>query len=376
MRRLIFLVAMTPAAAISQEPPEWLSGLPRPLIDGGVFGMAWWQWLALAIFIPISTVAAALALRAVTSLPFVRSWFRHSAVTAQNLSRLQRASVLFIGLALYNAIQPQLNLSETASGRYDVILAFLQIVSGSWLTISFWEAVCDIYGARVDESIQRSATLILPFVRTVGRVTIGALGCVGLVALFGYDVRAILAGLGIGGIAVALAAKDSIENLFGAFTLVVEVPFGVGDWVKVGDVEGKVEESNMRSTRIRTAEDSLITLPNSNLIKASVENFGMRRARRLRNEIVLEQSTPVDRVKAVSAEVVRRIEALPMVQEDSARATISAVSTNGLILQIICFVDVDSLREELAARQEVLLEAVDAIRSLEVQMARTAPPPA
>lgn len=148
------------------------------------------------------------------------------------------------------------------------------------LGIAFWDAVCDAAALRAAERSERAERLLIPMTRKLMRFVIITLGVVLALTQFGVNVGALLTGLGIGGIAVALAAKDSIENLFGSLTILFDMPFALGDWIKVDKVEGVVDEINLRSTKIRTFEDTLITLPNANLTRAAVENYGARRYRR------------------------------------------------------------------------------------------------
>src|SRR5213075_891075 len=145
-------------------------------------------------------------------------------------------------------------------------------------------AFCDYLIHRSESVDKRTERLLVPVTRKFVAVIIliGGLLVEAWVLFGGQHGAEAIAGLGIGGLAVALAAKDSVENVFGSLTILFDMPFALGDWVKIDKVEGVVEEINLRSTRIRTFEDSLITLPNSNLIKASVENFGARRFRRQR----------------------------------------------------------------------------------------------
>ena len=110
--------------------------------------------------------------------------------------------------------------------------------------------------------------------------------------------KGILTGLGIGGLAFALAAKDTLSNLFGSLTVLIDKPFRIGDWVNIGGIEGIIEEVGLRSTRIRTFYDSLITVPNGTLTNVHVDNYGQRRSRRLNTKIGVQYDTPPERLEA------------------------------------------------------------------------------
>src|SRR5438270_5233059 len=120
-----------------------------------------------------------------------------------------------------------------------------------------------------------------------------------LMSLFAWDVTAVLTGLGIGGVAFALGAQDSLRNLFGSFTLIADRPFVVGETVQIGAGElGVVERVGLRSTSIRTADDTLMVVPNSNLTTMNITNFGRRRFRHFTGTIGVVYGTPPERLAA------------------------------------------------------------------------------
>src|SRR5205085_10627722 len=110
--------------------------------------------------------------------------------------------------------------------------------------------------------------------------------------------------------------KDSVENVFGSLTILFDMPFALGDWVKIDKYEGIVEEINLRSTRIRTFEDSVITLPNSNLIKAAVENYGARRYRRQRFQIRVSYANRAENLDRFIASVRKYVDSVPQATKD------------------------------------------------------------
>ena len=116
--------------------------------------------------------------------------------------------------------------------------------------------------------------------------------------LLELPLTSLIAGLGIGGLAVAMAAKETIENLFGSVTVICDRPFDIGDWIKMSDVEGTVETMGFRSTRVRTFYGSLVTIPNSKMLKANVDNLGKRPSRRYVTKLGVVYATPPDKIDA------------------------------------------------------------------------------
>jgi MscS family membrane protein len=125
----------------------------------------------------------------------------------------------------------------------------------------------------------------------IGRLAVVIVGIFVLAGLVGLNLNGMIAGLGITGLALALAAKDSVANVFGAISIIIDQPFNVGDWIIVEGVEGEVISIGLRTTMIRTGNDTIVTMPNSNITNSPVENFTMRRFRRIRPSFEFEEDS-------------------------------------------------------------------------------------
>ena len=121
--------------------------------------------------------------------------------------------------------------------------------------------------------------------------------------MIGVNIIALTTGLGIGGIALAMASKESLENLLGSFTIFLDQPFTVGDTVTVGSITGTVEKVGFRSTRIRTFDKSIVTVPNKKMIDAELDNLGMRPVRRVKFNIGLTYETSIEQMKLIVADI-------------------------------------------------------------------------
>ncbi|GIT75372.1 MAG: hypothetical protein Ct9H300mP30_4340 [Methanobacteriota archaeon] len=118
-----------------------------------------------------------------------------------------------------------------------------------------------------------------------------------IAGLIGVNLNGLIAGLGITGLALALAARDSVANVFGAISIIVDQPFNVGDWIIVEDVEGEVINIGLRTTMLRTGADTMVTIPNSNITNSPVENFSHRRFRRIRPSFEFEENSGADSLR-------------------------------------------------------------------------------
>jgi MscS family membrane protein len=191
-----------------------------------------------------------------------------------------------------------------------------------------------------------------------------------LMILFDWDVTAVLTGLGIGGLAFALGAQDSLKNLFGSFTLIADRPFVVGETVKIGDHDlGVVEVVGLRSTRIRTTDDTLLVVPNSNLTTMNITNFGRRRYRRYATRIGVVYSTPPERLSAFRdgiREVIRRQE---RTRKDHFEVAVHELTASAVEVLVNVYFEVADRHQELAARDALILDVLRLAEELNVELA-------
>lgn len=146
--------------------------------------------------------------------------------------------------------------------------------------------------------------LLLPFLSKLVRIIIIALMISVIAGEWGYDINGFVAGLGLGGLAFALAAKDAIANLFGGVVIITEKPFSIGDWIKTPSVEGTVEEITFRSTKVRTFAQAVVTVPNATLANEPITNWTKMGKRQITFRLGVTYSTPKEKLERC----VKRIE--------------------------------------------------------------------
>ena len=187
--------------------------------------------------------------------------------------------------------------------------------------------------------------------------------------VFGLNITGWIAGLGIVGLAISLAAQDSVRNLFGSITVLFDKPFAVGDWVKVGDVEGTVEEVGFRSTRIRTFYNSQITYPNSNLINASVDNMGRRKYRRWSTHVGVQYDTPPEKLVAFTEGIRELIRTHPYTRKDYYQVWMHQWSDSSMDVLLYVFFEVPDWNTELRERDRLFVDIVRLADRLGVEFA-------
>jgi MscS family membrane protein len=191
-----------------------------------------------------------------------------------------------------------------------------------------------------------------------------------LMAIFAWDFTAVLTGLGIGGVAFALGAQDSLRNLFGSFTLIADRPFVVGETVQIGEEGlGVVERVGLRSTSIRTVEDSLMVVPNSNLTTMNITNYGRRRFRRFTGRIGVVYGTPPERIAAFRDGIRRLVMQHKTTRKEQCEVAIHDLTASAIELQVSVFFDVATSHEEAEAREALLLGCLRLAEELHVDLA-------
>jgi len=326
-----------------------------------------WTWLA---GIVVGAVMLAWPIR-LTIDALMRRWSQRQLSSAEHAKTrwTSRAIQLVVTVLLLDAALPWADLPPPADDLLDHIANLLQIVAVSWLAIALWDTFCDLSELHLARPERKARSLIAPILRRVGRMLIVLCAGIAIVAALGYNVWGILAGLGLGGVAVALAAKDSIENLFGTLSIVMDMPFGVGDWIKVGDVEGTVEQITLRSTKLRTYNDTIVTLPNTNLVKAAVDNFGARRWRRVKVEIVLDAATRSDAIQAFCAQAVSELRAHESTRDDSVSVNLYDITDLGPQVRVDAFIEAPDFPTELKVRNELLLSVLQTAEQGSISLA-------
>ena len=197
-----------------------------------------------------------------------------------------------------------------------------------------------------------------PVLSLVLKIGVAACGFAALLNLFEFDVGAVLAGLGIGGLAFALAAQDTLKNFFGSLMLIADRTFRVGDLVKIGANEGVVESVGLRSTRIRGLDDALLTIPNSDLTTAHVTNFGARRYRRFRTQITVPYGTPPDRLIDFRDGILEVIRQHSAIRQEKHEVVLNDLGSSGVAILVQVFFDVPDGHAELIARDGLILDVV------------------
>lgn len=218
-----------------------------------------------------------------------------------------------------------------------------------------------MYRASLTES--KSDDQLIPFVKEAIKVILVIFSVFFMLgAIFKLNIASLIAGLGIGGLAIALAAKESLENLLGSFTIFLDQPFIIGDLIRIGGIEGNVEKIGFRSTRIRTAEKSYVTVPNKKLVDSELDNLSLRIQRRAKFNIGLTYETSPEQFKNIIAEMQSYIDKHPHVLPGETRIRLFEFDASSINIMVLYFVDTLEYDVYLDVREEINYQIIEIVR--------------
>ncbi len=357
------------AATFPLSFDEFVGGLPAWL-QTPLVGLQLWQLagLLLLIFVAISLRRLAVWLvgvwlhRAAGRLKV--EWVTDALHAADRpLGGLVIAGVVTVAFPI---LQFPVGINAIAMVAARVLASFSVV----WLGYRQVDVFADILQRRAEATSTKLDDQLIPLVRKSLKVFLVVVGTIFVLQNLDVDVGSLLAGLGIGGLAFALAAKDTVANFFGSVMIFVDRPFQIGDWVKLGsDIEGTVEEVGFRTTRIRTFYNSLITVPNARMTDSSVDNLGARRYRRYSTVLSLTYDTPPERIDAFCEGVRAIIQALPGMRKDYDIVEFKEFGAHSLDVMLYCFMDTPDWLGEMRTRHNLNLAILQLARELGVEFA-------
>lgn len=280
--------------------------------------------------------------------------------------------VTFIGLRyLVLAAAVATNGAQVLAGG--ILLAATKIcicVSGMWAAYRLIDLMSSVFEQIAEKTKTKLDDLLVPMLRRTAKVFTTAFGLVYIAQnLLNQDVSSLVAGLGLGGLAFALAAKDTVANLFGSIMILADQPFHIGDWVVIGNAEGTVEDVGFRSTRIRTFYNSVISVPNNSVVNTQIDNLGMRTYRRCKAMLSVTYDTEPAKIEAFTEGVRELIRLHPYTRKDYFNVFFNQFAASSLDILLYVFWKVPDWTTELRERQRLFVDIMRLANRLGVEFA-------
>jgi MscS family membrane protein len=272
-----------------------------------------------------------------------------------------------IGIALYVLGLPTepVDVRKVAS----VVLKVLLTLDVTWLVLRLIDMFANYLSRAAKQTDSRLDDQLIPLFSKSIKVFVGVLAFVLLVQNMGYSVSGLLAGLGIGGLAVGLAAKDTLANVFGSLAILLDRPFVVGDWIAGEGFEGVVEEIGFRSTRIRTFAKTQVSIPNQQLANMTVNNWSRMPRRRIKFSVGVTYKTTADQMEKAVEGIRQILRDMPEIHDDFFLVNFTDFGDSSLDILVYCFTKTVQWGEHLDARQALMVRIMRFLESMGLEVA-------
>jgi len=362
-------VSQIPTLAASLEQSSLEKHLPAVLVTTTLLGTPVWVWLALVLVAVILSVTSKWLSRVFIALvkPVTKRYAR--SFQTQQLEALTEPLRLVISVIVFRACMAFIAPNALLRDELLKLLTFLFVLGAASLLMRLVDVASDTVISRLDHRERALTYSVFPLGIRFVKILIFCFAVLIILQQWGYNTNTILAGLGVGGIAVALAAQKTIENLFGGVSLISDRPVLVGDFCQFGGQVGTIEDIGLRSTRIRTLDRTVVTVPNSQFSTMTLENFSKRDRMWFHPTIRLRRDTTPDQIRQMMEAITQILDEHEMVDASGVPLRFSKITEQTLDLDIFAYVLTSDFNEYLKVQTQLLLEILEASYELGIGLA-------
>ena len=280
--------------------------------------------------------------------------------------------IFFIILGIYLAIvflRAPLQINEQVM---DIVTKVFKIISVIEIAVGLANSFTSktILGKKLRKSLnEKMDDTVFEFVLKITRVFIYIIAIFLVLAILEINLTGLIAGLGLGGVIVTLAAQDTAKNLFGGAMIFIDKPFVVGDWIEMDNYEGTIEDITFRTTRIRTFENALVNIPNAIIADASVTNWSKMEKRRYKTNLCLELDTPLEKLELVKARIEKMLQERESVFDDSIIVRFDQITDNGMNILIYTYTNSVSYASYLKEVEDINVKIMKILNEENIELA-------
>jgi len=350
---------------------EFITKFNAPAWQVKVFGIKLWKWLGIIVILGLSQLVFFIVkkLSELFISKFVKRRIELTQDVKKALHRLSRIIGFLLSIRFILFFMPMFQINPHLNAN---IIKLLNVLSIFFiiLGLKFILKVLFVYFELVTEKTENTLDdQLLPVLYKLSMIILWALGIIYILDYLGVNVTALLAGISIGGLALALAAQDTVKNFFGSIMIFLDKPFQIGDLVEFGTAIGTVEEVGVRSTRIRTLTNSITYVPNAHMADSVINNLGLRIFRRYNTQIAVTYDTSADLIEAFVQGIRKIIEMHPHTHKDNYEVHLNSFADSSLNILVNVFFLTNIWREELRFRHELMVSIIKLAETMGVRFA-------
>ena len=361
---------------ITTEAPKVMSLILRdwmvenaPFLMDKLFIIENWKWLGMFFSILLGMIVSRIA--STILLRFVRRSFREKQFRLDE--KLEKGFIRPVRIGImawvwWLAIKP-LMLPEAVLLPLKTMIITVSSSAFVWAVYRLVDIIGNYIAKKAQMTDNKYDDLVVPLIVRSLKVFVIFIGFIFVCQMNDWKYQTALAGFGLVGMATALAAKDTLGNVFGSLTVLVDRPFQIGDWIQVDNIDGSVESVGIRSTRVRTFYNSVLIVPNSILTTAVIDNYGERKYRRLKMDIGITYDTPPEKIDAFCEGIRELIRQHPYTRTDYFHVYLNTMGDSSLNIMLYCFHECPDWSTELRERHRLLLDIIRLAKALGVEFA-------
>lgn len=280
--------------------------------------------------------------------------------------------VFFIILGIYFAIvflRVPLQINDQVM---DIVTKVFKIISVIEFAVGLANSFTakTILGKKLRKSLsQKMDDTVFEFVLKITRVLIYIIAIFLVLAILEINLTGLIAGLGLGGVIITLAAQDTAKNLFGGLVIFIDKPFAVGDWIEMDNYEGTIEDITFRTTRIRTFENALVNIPNAIIADASVTNWSKMEKRRYKTNLCVELDTPLEKLELLKTRIEKMLQERESVFDDSIIVRFDQITDNGMNILIYTYTNSVSYASYLKEVEDINVKIMKILNEENIELA-------
>lgn len=337
--------------------------LPDTLIVRKLGGVPVGHWLAVVVLILISYLLAWALVSLVGFIIYKASKKARIEEKWKIIKALGLPFRLYIAVLFFVAISQYVGISIIVRQRFSAITVTIGIMAFLILLWRLSDIISDYTQNRMTLRKRISAISVILFLRRMAKVAIVVIGIIAVLGAVGFDITTWVAALGIGGIALALGAQKTVENFVGSVTLIADQPIRVGDFCKVGEITGTVESIGMRSTRLRTSERTVVTIPNGSFSSNNIENYAHRDRFLFDPVLEFRMETTPHQLRYLLVEIRALLYAHESVNTEAAKVRFTGLTANAYKVEVWAYINAPNFDRFQEMQEDLLLRILDIVNT-------------